>query len=404
VNRAAKLFSGAREYVHCDECLFTAGFLQHFTPGKDCPLCAVGTLKAVTVVRPEVVYPEGGKEVDEYDDEQVFSQATGAQLPLPEGEDVLAWRSFRSHGRLSFARNQSLVMVNKGAVERDSRDGFLVCCSCGKTSLDGKALGTHTRDYQILGRKGVPLPRMCDGEFRSVYLGYSFTSDVLLFRVPIIAPFRFTPHIARHAKPWADALQSLCEGLVLAIGRVLDIDIREVNAGYRFVKHADSYHADVFVYDTLSGGAGYATQAGEIFDRIFDELSQLLSGCECSASCDKCLRHYGNRFHHADLDRFLAIELVRFIGEGVTPRPLSATAQRDVLAPLADMLRLAGWQVLGGDAAPVTARKNGRTLSVHALPSLVDPVAMGLADSPGSPCFSKYEIDRDLPGAFEAVA
>jgi ATP-dependent helicase YprA (DUF1998 family) len=404
VNRAEKLFSGAREYVHCDACLFTAGFLQHFTSGKACPLCEVGTLKAVTVIRPEVVYPEGRKEVDEYDDEQIFSQATGAQLPLPEGEDVLEWRSFRSHGRLSFARNQSLVMVNKGADKSEARDGFLVCCQCGKTSLDGKALGTHVRDYEILGRKGVPLPKTCDGEMRSVYLGYAFTSDVLLFRVPIIAPYRFTPHIVRHAKPWADALQSLCEGLVLAIGRVLDIDIREVNAGYRFVKHADSYHADVFVYDTLSGGAGYATQAGETFDRIFDELSRLLSGCECSASCDKCLRHYGNRFHHADLDRFLALELVKFIGDGVTPRPLSAAAQRAVLAPLADMLRLAGWQLLGGDAAPVTARKNGRTLSVHALPSLVDPVAMGLADSPASPCFSKYEIDRDLPGAFGAVA
>ena len=70
---------------------------------------------------------------------------------------------------------------------------------------------------------------------------------------------------------------SLCEGLVIAVGRELDIDIREMSAGYRFVRHGDDYSADLFLYDTLSGGAGYATQAGSAFPSIFDQLENLVA-------------------------------------------------------------------------------------------------------------------------------
>jgi hypothetical protein len=112
-DRAERLFSGKRLYVHCPACLFTAGFLQELKQDTLCPLCRSAHLDAVAVVQPEVVYPENGKEIDEYDDEQIYSQSTGAQLPLPEGEAPFEGAQFLSQGRLAFARNQPLVMVNK---------------------------------------------------------------------------------------------------------------------------------------------------------------------------------------------------------------------------------------------------------------------------------------------------
>jgi ATP-dependent helicase YprA (DUF1998 family) len=403
VDRAERLFAGRRKYVHCTACLFTAGFIQDFEEKTACPLCLTGELRAVTVIRPEVVYPDGGSEVDEYDDEQVYSQATGAQLPLPEGGASFDWRPFLATGRLAFARNQSLVMVNKGAPET-TVDGFLVCSRCGKTSIDGKPLGAHRRDYKIDPRAGAPFPSpLCNGSLESVYLGYSFSSDILLLRMPVQIPFRFDPKSRRDSQPLADALQSLCEGLVIAVGRELDIDVRELSAGYRFVRHDAEYSADLFLYDTLSGGAGYATEAGESFDRIFKRMEELLRSCDCSSSCDKCLRHYGNRFHHEVLDRNLAADLARFIRTGSPPDLFDHDRQREVLEPLAQMLRLAGWSTTTDDSSPMTARKAGRAVALWSIPSLVNPSLVGLVPTSDKKAFSPYEIGRDLPGAFSEV-
>jgi hypothetical protein len=234
-----------------------------------------------------------------------------------------------------------------------------------------------------------------------VYLGYSFESDVLLVRFPLEAPLRFNPLNRRERQPMADALQSVCEGLVLAISRVLDIDRREINAGYRFTRMDGAYLADVFVYDAISGGAGYATMARAVFDRVFEALETLLARCDCSASCDKCLRSYGNRLHHGALDRFLALDLVRFIRSGACPPAFSPAEQARELLPLVRMLQMEGWCVECGES--IVATRGGHRVTLAAFPSLLDPGALGLAERPPAFAFSPYELSRDLPGAFAEV-
>lgn len=401
-NRAERLFSGKRLYVHCPACMFTAGFAQATKGDIPCPLCGSTVLNAVTVIQPEVAYPENGREIDEYDDEQVFSQSTGAQLPLPEGDASFEWANFLSHGKLAFARNQSLVMVNKGADDANG-DGFLVCNRCGKTSLDGKAMGTHTQDYKISPRRGSPPPsNRCNGEFERVYLGYSFSSDILLFRIPLTKPFRFDPMVKRARQPIADGLQSLCDALVIGISRELDIDIREINSGYRFIRYGSDHFADIFIYDTLSGGAGYATQAGEVFENVFRRVEELLNACSCPSSCDKCLRHYGNRIYHESLDRLLALDIANFIRTGDVPKSFENERQVKELQSLAQMLSLAGWTIKKG-AAPVMALRSGRTIELHAYPSLIDPTSAGFIPKENSFAFSPYELSRDLPGAYAEI-
>lgn len=403
-DRAERLFSGKRLYVHCPACLFTAGFLHELAGETQCPLCGSANLEAVTVIQPEVVYPENGREIDEYDDEQVYSQTTGAQLPLPEGESPFDWRAFLNRGELTFARNQPLVMVNKG-VEGPTGNGFLVCNRCGKTALDGKPMGAHRRDYRVDMRRGSPPPtQRCNGEFETVYLGYSFSSDVLLFRIPISKPLRFDPRTKRARQPIADALQSLCDAFVIATSRQLDIDIREINSGYRFVRLGSGHFADIFIYDTLSGGAGYATQAGAVFEEVFQRVEEILSSCTCSTSCDKCLRHYGNRLHHESLDRFLALDLARLIRTGSLPDLFDADQQAEELEPLVLMLSLAGWTVSRRGAAPLMASRGSRTLKLYSYPSLIDPTGVGFAPGQDSFAFSPYELSRDLPGAYAEVA
>lgn len=400
VDRAERLFAERRYYVHCPECQFTSGFRPTPPDSEQCPLCRTAMLEAASVIEPQVVFPEGRKEVDEFDDEQVFTNATSAQLSLPAGNQAFDLRKLGAHSDIGFARNQQLVMVNKGEEDNGQYGGFLVCNRCGKAASDPQRVGPHERDYFLATRS----PGRCTGQFEQVYLGYGFASDVLVVRLPLSRPLRFDPVQPTERQPIADALQSLAEAFVLGISQELDIDIREINAGFRFIRQGDHHLADIFVYDTLSGGAGYATQAGELFSGVMTRAETLLSRCTCSASCDKCLRHYGNRFHHTVLDRHLALELLRFIRDGVLPGKPSPDEQRGTLEPLRNMMELAGWVLGESPDAPYTIVNQGRRARLFSFPSLVSPSHYGHVPAPDRYAFSPFELSRDLPGAFGVVA
>lgn len=401
-DRAARLFSERRYYVHCPACEFSPGF-QSKTPEADeqCPLCRSSALTVSAVIVPEVAFPEGGGEVNEFDDEQVFTSATSAQLSVA-GNDGLQFQALGASSELAFARNQQLVMVNKGEEADGQYGGFLLCNRCGKWASDSQNIGPHTRDYLVANSAS----RRCNGQFEAVYLGYGFASDVLVMRIPLTAPLRFNPVQTTERTPVAYALQSLAEAVVLGISQELDIDIREISAGYRFMRQSDDHHADLFVYDTLAGGAGYATLAGRSFDSVLNRAESLLKNCTCSTSCDKCLRHYANRFHHAVLDRNLALELLNFVRDGAIPIRPDLDAQRETLNPLREMLQLAGWEVVKNseNSAPYSMTRDGRVVELFSFPSLFQRSHYGHIDRLDRFAFSPFEISSDLPGAFGEVA
>lgn len=404
VNRAERLFAGLRTYVHCGACFYTAGFADPEKASRPCPVCGATPLRAVTVIQPEVVFPDGGQEVDEFDDEQVFGEVTSAQLPLTETDTPIPWRGFFVNGRVAAIPDQSMVMVNSGPDSPGGPVGFLVCSRCGKTSLDGRPLGPHRRDYRVQPARGHARPApMCTGESRQVYLGYSFTSDVLLFRIPLGEHLRYDPIQRRLRQPIADALQSLCEAIVLATSRELDIDLREVNAGYRFVRAEGGYWADIFVYDTLAGGAGYAVLAGASFGPIIDGALELVSVCDCGSSCDRCLRHYGNRFHHPNLDRHLARALIEYVRDGIPPRNMTEDEQSEALRPLLSLLELAGWGVEHPAGRAALARHGDQVVALQVVHSLARD-RMDTHGQLGIAVFTPYEMQRDLPGAFAEIA
>jgi len=201
-----------------------------------------------------------------------------------------------------------------------------------------------------------------------------------------------------------DALQSLSEALVLSMSRVLAIDAREVSAGFRFASQGGENFADIFVYDTLSGGAGYASEAGDRFEEIFEGAEKLLVDCDCDASCEKCLRHYGNRFHHTNLDRGLALDLARYIRLGAIPQPIGASQMHKEIAPLADMLVMAGWTVASTAEGSLRATSSAVSMEVTLCPSLVDCEPRGISNGVTCYTFTPYELMRDLAGAYSELA
>ncbi|MEE4129133.1 DEAD/DEAH box helicase [Pseudomonas viridiflava] len=398
IDRAAPLFDRARVYRHCTQCSFTAGFISGNDGTVQCPQCAADSLRTMTLIRPETVFPRGKREINEFDDEQVFSQVTKAQLPLPNEDLRLQTTPFGSKAGLVSRRQQRLIVVNQGEPDSENEEvGFRVCRLCGKVLSEGEQETAHYRDYYIQG-KGSQSAQRCEGEFQRVFLGYDFTSDILLMRVTLSAPLRFDLLSRRNRMPVEGALHTLCEALTLSIGRILDIDSREVSAGFRFGNDGSTDFADIFIYDTLSGGAGYALEAKEAFPEIFEQTKQLLMNCSCATSCENCLRHYGNRFTHSILDRHLGLEFAQYVELGEVPASLSHEKQMQVLEPLVEMIKLAGLDFTIEDFGLVV-RNQGKEFHIGATASL----RVANQRSEGKRVcltFTPYEIDRDLPSAF----
>src|SRR5262249_9399710 len=162
------------------------------------------------------------------------------------------------------------------------------------------------------------------------------------------------------------------------------------------------------------GGAGYAYDAGKELAALFDRTEELLRTCpatSCERSCTRCLRHYGNRFLHARLDRRLGLKLLRYARHGEVPIIASSAKQAQTLAPLKRFLELEGWEVLpefknGSIAIPLLATSSaGNVVAIGTHPALVsDDYAYKVHELCGDRLHSPlllpdYVVERDLPAA-----
>jgi DEAD/DEAH box helicase domain-containing protein len=86
--------------------------------------------------------------------------------------------------------------------------------------------------------------------------------------------------------------------------------------------------ARIFISDSLENGAGYSSflgepdqfenllrfmlgQAGRLSEEFYRPIAAAPHEAECSSSCHRCLRDYGNMAYHPLLDWRLALDMVR---------------------------------------------------------------------------------------------
>jgi hypothetical protein len=167
----------------------------------------------------------------------------------------------------------------------------------------------------------------------------------------------------------------------------------------------------------LSGGAGYAEEAGGELDRVLDETAKILNGCTCTSSCQDCLRHYGNRIHHERIDRFLAAQLLEFARDGVIPTTQDLDLQSRKLQLLQGMFDLSGFEterdvLLNGHRVPLLIRKGERQVVVGTYSGLLDETSIEFEHPvtaiDGTPntvvrLVNDYQLSRNLPGAYQKV-
>lgn len=395
VNRARPLFQHPGRYLQCANCLNTMSPMPG-VEGQPCPVCAASMMALITVIQPQVAWPQDGRPVDEFDDEQEHTETTLAQLPVPASDGAFGEpRRFGVQSEVRFGRQVPLVIVNRGQVSNGEPKGFWICRDCGHVPQGDSVFEPHRRHYRL--PPYVRSSEKCHGQMETVFLGYQFQTDVVLLRTRLSRPFASDIRDLESQPQVRAACMSLSAALALAAADFLEVDQRELESGYRLrrTESGDSF-VELFMYDSIAGGAGYSKAVGERFDSIFTMALRRLADCSCQTSCSRCLRTYQNRMSHTALDRRLGNDLGVYIQTGVAPEVIGAVQQGEVFRPLAGMLELAGWRVRSSrDCAMLVERSDVRS-RIHLRPSLRDPRDLPEIWQRGI-VFSQFEVEKDLP-------
>lgn len=313
-------------YFECQVCRYA----KHLPYGeaergeeRDCPACgADGKFgRAMNWMRPPgFAHPASKDPGTSPDDAPARSYATRAKLVAEGPTQDSAWVHLTDRLEQTY-RRETLLVTNTGP----RGEGYTYCTACGliePTATASSALsGTHPKPYPDEKQPECP----GSAATRGLVLGTDFISDVLLVRVKVASPITLRPEfLSTHV-----ALRTIAEAMTIAATRILDIEATEIQAEYRpaLTKLGpEGLEAEIYLYDTLAGGAGFTRRVRdhgmEIFTATLGRLETCPAGCD--ESCYRCLRSFRNRFEHGLLDRHVGASLLRYLINGEAPALNSA--------------------------------------------------------------------------------
>ena len=104
-------------------------------------------------------------------------------------------------------------------------------------------------------------------------------------------------------------------------------------------------YVDIYLYDSLSSGAGYAVSVADDISTILEKVEEVLKDCTCGDACHNCLKHYRNQYIHGKLDRFAALQLLEWGERGTIAKELTVEKQKKYISPLRNILNLSGCHI-----------------------------------------------------------
>lgn len=355
-----------RLYYECESCHHAE--TRDITGGvrgdvADCPACGqAGSFgPARRWLRPPgFAHPVDIDEGTSPDDQPARSYATRPKLVAPPIDEDL-WSGLNDRIRMHHAKRRLLV-TNRGP----RQEGYRYCLKCGR--IDAAA----QRDSVLSGSHAKPYPDQqqpqCDGgaTTNGLVLGSDFITDVLLVSLSPVPPQTLVPGLLATDV----ALRTLCEALTKAACTSLGLDIQELQAEYRPAVSAagrQGAEAEIYLYDTLPGGAGFVQHAGERGESIFRAALEILEQCadSCDSSCYRCLRSYKNKFEHELLDRHVGASLLQSLLTGL-PSPIEA----DRVESSTDLL----FEDMHRQGLSDVSLERSAALALDGLPSVVAPI------------------------------
>ena len=298
-------------------------------PTAECRECGSRDLVTMPYLRPrgftvDAALPEGGREAYRSGGRERAGFTPPAQLLV--GANAIT----RGQSNPSFAPNLysathigDLFMRNMGPDR--ARPGFTLCPTCGR-HLDADNPGEHTYPAHVPPhrghRRGPRAGQLCPNkeEFDNrVVLGHRFNSEVILLAVdmPEFLDAPLTEPSGRAV--WYSFGTLMSE----AAARYLEIDPDEVQIGVRPMRDGfGRVQGEVFIYDNVPGGAGYARAIQDSLRDITQVALEMGRNCpnaSCSAACYHCLLGYRNQSIHNLLDRNLSTSVFEYLLEGRRP-------------------------------------------------------------------------------------
>ncbi|WP_200952982.1 DUF1998 domain-containing protein [Rhizobacter sp. Root29] len=318
-----KAYKERMSYRECSTCGFAeTKDLSIVSRGtvSDCIACGdAGTFgPAQYWMRPPgFAHPYNRPPVTSPDDSPETSYATRAKLMIPTPAADASWLGVNERVRV-FPSRQHLLVSNTGPEKK----GYTYCSWCGgiqaETDPTPRLRSPHTKPYP-------DKESICDGTHatRHLVLGTQFITDVALFSLQLARPLELRPG----TYPANVALRTTCEALAKAAASMLGVEPGEVLAEYRPAITEDSagregLQAEVFLYDTLPGGAGFARLAAADSQTLFSLALDVMRNCAdgCDSSCYRCLRSFKNKIEHRLLDRHVGAELLEHLQTGRVPQ------------------------------------------------------------------------------------
>lgn len=370
--RKGKLLTPARAYtedpnyikqvISCSEC---GWFDLNEKTINSCPFCGNKDIRITRdMLRPWGFAPKNAKAIQ---DVQLSEEYTAVQQPLystlPDAEEMKLISGSKNI-RIASRTNQRIIMLNKGSNDK----GFIVCKDCGAAMPgdDISVLKDIERPY-----KSKYIRNKCrHNDYFNVNLGYDFITDMLVLEFTIDNKVIDT---TRNNNLWLNrAAQSLAEALRVVASKKLDIEFTELVTGYRLRTGCEASYVDIYVYDSLSSGAGYSVGVADVIIELINDIKELLSYCDCKYSCSKCLKHYRNQYIHGMLDRFAALQLLEWGISGTKVPPIKPDIQTKMIKPLVSILENFGCQI--SIDTEITATYNGNRKKIAIYPAMwVEP-------------------------------
>ena len=335
-NTPAKTFMEDPNYVKdiyaCENCGWFG--LEDDLHNKRCPLCEKPVSLDLRMVRPWGFAPINGKPIAQAQVSEVYSFAEAPEYSaLPSANDLNDIIGYK-HTKIAIRNNQRVIMRNKGKADK----GFVICPDCGAAIAGDepknlKDLGID-RPYRSMYRTTFSCKH---GDAKNYSLGFDFITDMLVIEI-VLNDDRINKSVTDN--PWiVRAARSLAEAVRLQTSVLLDIEFTELNAGYRLRQREGVTYIDVYLYDSLSSGAGYSSGIALQIEELLRSTENFLSACDCENACQECLKHYRNSIYHSHLDRHSAGQLLNWAKDGIIAAPLVHEQQEKMIKPFVGILK-----------------------------------------------------------------
>ena len=329
-----------------------------------CPFCGKDTIEEQNLLKPWGFAPLGGSSTKEADAEAEMTYAEDPSYSITPAENEMCVPGGFDNLRYSKRSNDPLIILNKGPKGK----GFMVCKDCGAAipGDDEAAIRKIPKPYRHPHKRYE-----ChhpNGRVVNTYLGNQFRTDMVVYEITLDSE---QINVDTSGLWIRRAGQTLAEAMTLAGGRLLDIEFSEIKSGYR-LRYSPSERktfVDVFLFDSLSSGAGYCSALAEKTRELMEETRKVLNSCsaDCDSACHECLMHYWNQRVHSLLDRFAALELLDWCEKSILPEELSYDQQDKLLTPLNALG--ADFRIIG-DGKKHYIHKNGKKRRIYAYPAM----------------------------------